>query len=446
MSFTTDKQTLNDLNIFGQHGRNSIYTLFNQTHTRGGADLLEEMFRYPLSNVQGINTRSSIIQYFQSVAAVFPFSGSVFEAAEHYLSHTDQRSRLSLQNNNLGSKFNNLISINNDYKVIYTGIVALIEMFNILRHFLKEIPENEMNPYYKERIEIQKLLEDQEFAVLFRLEWKNKIQYSMMVKLDGLLRYSQISKVKSILKHIYQLDVYISVANIALKRGFVFAKALQAEYSCIILEGVFHPELNNAVPNNLIIAPEGNVIFLTGANMAGKSTFMKSLGIALFLAHMGFPVPARRMEFSVLNGIYTTINLPDSLSMGASHFYVEVLRLKKIALELNKNKSLLVIFDELFRGTNVKDAYDATIAITGAFAQKRNSMFVVSTHIVEAAEVLKEQFDNIDFQYLPTRMNQNIPEYTYTLEFGITADRHGMIILQNEGVIDILKKKQTKGS
>jgi DNA mismatch repair ATPase MutS len=227
---------------------------------------------------------------------------------------------------------------------------------------------------------------------------------------------------------------------VATERKFVFPLALRPDKPVVILESVYHPHVPNAVGNTLRITPDSNVIFLTGANMAGKSTFMKSLGIALFLAHMGFPVPASRMEFSVLDGIYTTINLPDNLGMGASHFYAEVLRVKKMAHELSQSKRLFIIFDELFRGTNVKDAYEATVAITSAFAQKRNSLFVISTHIIEAGDVLKEKWENIGFKYLPTRMNGNTPVYTYTLQTGITADRHGMIIINNEGILDILKQ------
>jgi DNA mismatch repair ATPase MutS len=124
--------------------------------------------------------------------------------------------------------------------------------------------------------------------------------------------------------------------------------------------------------------------------------------------------------------------------MGASHFYVEVLRAKKIAQELKLGRNLFVLFDEMFRGTNVKDAAEATIAFTEAFAGKRDSMFVISTHIIEAGEVLQERCENINFVYLPTSMNGNQPVYTYTLEQGLTADRHGMIIIRNEGILDIL--------
>jgi DNA mismatch repair ATPase MutS len=130
--------------------------------------------------------------------------------------------------------------------------------------------------------------------------------------------------------------------------------------------------------------------------------------------------------------------LPDNLGIGASHFYAEVLRVKKVATELGRGKSLFVLFDELFRGTNVKDAHEATVAITSAFAGKKDSLFIISSHIVEAGEDLRQR-SNIGFLYLPTRMNGHVPEYTYTLERGITDDRHGMIIIRNEGILETLK-------
>jgi DNA mismatch repair ATPase MutS len=150
------------------------------------------------------------------------------------------------------------------------------------------------------------------------------------------------------------------------------------------------------------------------------------------------------MDFSVMDGLYTTINLPDNLGIGASHFYAEVQRVKKMAAELGAGKSLFVLFDELFRGTNVKDAHEGTVALTRAFARKKNSLFIISSHIVEAGEELKQQ-TNIGFHYLPTIMNGNVPEYTYTLREGITDDRHGMIIIMNEGILNILANGKKNG-
>ena len=255
-----------------------------------------------------------------------------------------------------------------------------------------------------------------------------------------MLRFRERNRLRQLLDHIYLADVFLSVAKTGRERGYAFPQAVARERQTLTLENFWHPSLEKPVKNSLEITPEGNVLFLTGANMAGKSTFMKSLGIAMYLGHMGFPVPASRMEFAVRDGIFTTINLPDNLSQGASHFYAEVLRIKNVARELSRDKYLFVIFDELFRGTNVKDAYEATIAVTSAIARRKNCMFVVSTHIIEAGEKLKEKCSNIRFMYLPTLLENGKPVYTHRLEEGITADRHGMVIINNEGILDILSR------
>jgi DNA mismatch repair ATPase MutS len=431
MLFATDKQTLDDLNIFGKHGGDSVYNIFNRTVTRGGAQLLEEMFRYPLSDEQAINRRSGIIQYFAGAGIAFPFKSTVFDAVEPYLANTDERTKLSSEEHGIGRKLGHLIGKDVQTAVIYKGVEAIMELIKGMHDFLKATVDG---IYSEERAAIARLLEELPAAAGGRLS------HAVVAEYDVLFRFRHREVVQRLLRHVYHLDVYLSVGKVAAERKFVFPLALRPDKPVVILEGVYHPQVPNAVGNTLRITPDNNVIFLTGANMAGKSTFMKSLGIALFLAHMGFPVPATRMEFSVLDGIYTTINLPDNLGMGASHFYAEVLRVKKMAHELRQSRRLFIVFDELFRGTNVKDAYEATIAITSAFAQKRNSLFVISTHIIEAGDVLKEKWENIGFKFLPTRMNGNTPVYTYTLQTGITADRHGMIIINNEGILDILKQ------
>jgi DNA mismatch repair ATPase MutS len=131
--------------------------------------------------------------------------------------------------------------------------------------------------------------------------------------------------------------------------------------------------------------------------------------------------------------------VPDDLALGYSHFYAEVLRVKTVAEEVSAGKDLIIIFDELFKGTNVKDAYDATLSVTEAFAQFRNCFFVISTHIIEVGETLGARCGNLQFAYLPTVMEGRIPRYTYTMQEGITSDRHGMMIIENEGILGIMK-------
>ena len=440
MLFTTDKQTLEDLNIFGKHGGNALFNIYNRCITRGGALVLEEMFRYPLSDEKAINQRIGIFKYFAATEQVFPFNATHFDAAETYLNNTDERTRLTSDDQTLTRKLSNMIAVDVETQVIHKGVQSVTEILKAVGAFVATV---NTPCYHLEKEAIADIINED--GLLPVLNSSGKLSHSDMVHFDTLLRFRFRERIQKLLRHIYYLDVYMAVAKVATAHGFVFPQAMSNSDYLVKLEGVYHPQVKNAVPNTIHVSPKGNVIFLTGANMAGKSTFMKSLSIALYTAHMGFPVAAKQMEFTVLDGIYTTINLPDNLGMGASHFYAEVLRVKKIAHELSQNKKLFIVFDELFRGTNVKDAYEATIAITSAFASKKNSLFVISTHIIEAGDVLKERCSNVLFLYLPTRMNGHQPVYTYTLEEGITNDRHGMIIINNEGILNILEAGLKQG-
>lgn len=441
MSFIIDKQTLNDLNIFGKRGGLSVYALFNTTHTRGGAQILEEMFRCPLSDAERINQRGAIIDYFRRIRVPFVFGGDLFDALEHYLSNTDNRTKIAAEDNTLQRKLKNYMGADTEYEMLHKGILAFVRLVNQLREFLETAEMAKCEAWQSDMEEIVRLISDERLKWVFQEKDTRRLDYARSADYDRILRYELRDDVLKLLQLLYLLDVYISVADVAVKRNFVLARAMESKENNIRIENMYHPLLKAPVANGLCIDRQSNLIFLTGANMAGKSTFMKTFGICIFLAHMGFPVPAERMEFSVRDGLFTTINLPDNLNMGYSHFYAEVLRVKKVAQEVAHSRQLVVIFDELFRGTNVKDAYDATVAVTEAFAGERDCTFMISTHIIEAGEVLKERCDNIHFVYLPTKLEGSKPVYTYQLMPGITNDRHGMMIIQNEHILDILNKR-----
>jgi len=428
MLLQTDQQTIDDLGIFEKHNSGGIFDLYNSAHTRGGEEMLKELFRKPLSDKDEINQRSGIIRHFAGMKASFPFTASSFDSAEKYLMSGKETGH---QNSSLAEK------------EMQNGVTALIAILWAAKEFTNLPEVINIEDWKAERQAISALLSDPAFEPALREKPQAKLPYSAVTAYDILFRVREQNKIKKLLNHIYLLDVYISVAQVAVKKNFAFAEALEKGGCKLMLEGVWHPELKKPVSNDLAMNPAQNVIFLTGANMAGKSTFLRAVSTAVYLAHMGFPVAVKRMEFSVMDGVYTTINLPDKLGIGASHFYVEVLRVKKIATELSQGKSLFVLFDELFRGTNVKDAHEASVAVVSAFARKRSSMFIISSHIVEAGEELGA-LSNVGFQYLPTIMNGKVPEYTYVLRQGVTDDRHGMIIIRNEGILDILKKGKKK--
>lgn len=428
----TDEQTLDDLGIFGRQQGEGIFDVYNHTHSRGGERLLREWFRAPLADRDEISRRLNIIEQFAARKTHFPVSGSVLDGIEKYLS----RAQSDSQEGQRKTTFNE--------KETADGVGAIIELLQVMKRFTDDVGAPGPGAYSTERKELIHLLSVPTLAPALNDELKTKRSFSAVTAYDQLFKNTVPQQLEQLLEYVYRLDVYLSVGQLATSKGYVYPRVLAPGTGTLVLNGVVHPALKNAVGNDVAMRPGHNLIFLTGANMAGKSTLLRSVSVAFYLAHMGFPLAAKAMEFSVMDGMYTTVNLPDNLGIGASHFYMEVLRAKKVALELSKKKSLFVIFDELFRGTNVKDAHEATVALTRAFARKQNSLFIISSHIVEAGDAL-EQEPSISFQYMPTHMNGHVPTYSYVLRQGITDDRHGMVIIQNEGILEVLREgKKTR--
>jgi len=201
----------------------------------------------------------------------------------------------------------------------------------------------------------------------------------------------------------------------------------------------FHPFLDQPIKNSFEFADKSNLCFLTGPNMSGKSTFLKTMGLLVYISHLGFPVPAKEFKTTIFDGIFTTINLSDDLNLGYSHFYSEVNRVKEIATKLDSNNNLIIIFDELFRGTNVKDAFDASLMIISALSKIQNNYFFISTHILEVAENLINS-DSITFKCFESELIDHKPVYDFKLKDGVSKERVGMMIINKENIIQILDK------
>jgi DNA mismatch repair protein MutS len=442
MSFIADKQTLEDLNLLGKYKSNSVYSLFNKVCTAGGEKLLEAMFRHPLTDVEGINRRSSIFNFFQKASITFPFDAEQFGVMENYLSSTAGGNRFTASMDLVRKKFLNGIGLDKDFETITAGLYGTIGLLNQLNIFISDVNWKQ-NPFNEEVDSVKKILSSPRLQWLATEENNRQLPLLKIIRYDTLLRLTLREEMMTILHFIYVLDVFIAVSSVARAKGYANALALPKEKYTLKINDCRHPGIEKAVANSVSLQMNNNVLFLTGANMAGKSTFMKSFSISVYLAHMGFPVPASAMEFSVLDGMYTSINVPDNLQLGYSHFYAEVRRVKTVAEDVSSGKNLLVIFDELFKGTNVKDAYDATLAVTQAFAEYSNCFFIISTHIIEVADVLKVNCHNLQLVYFPTIMEGSIPRYTYQLQQGVTSDRHGMMIIQNESIIDIINMSKS---
>jgi DNA mismatch repair ATPase MutS len=173
--------------------------------------------------------------------------------------------------------------------------------------------------------------------------------------------------------------------------------------------------------------------------MAGKSTFIKAVGSAVFLAHLGMGVPATSMSLTVFDGLLSNINVVDNIIKGESYFFNEVQRIKNTILKINDGRKWLVLIDELFKGTNVQDAMKCSSVVVKGLIKITSSLFILSTHLYEIGEELKA-YPNISFKYFETAVLEDQLKFSYQIKDGISNDRIGYVILKREKVVEMLEK------
>jgi DNA mismatch repair protein MutS len=202
---------------------------------------------------------------------------------------------------------------------------------------------------------------------------------------------------------------------------------------------LYHLLLPNPVSYDIRLEREINFLFLTGANMAGKSTFIRSVGSVVFLAHLGMGVPAKSMRLSLFDGILSNINVVDDINKGESFFFNEVQRIRNTLEKIGNRKKWLVLIDELFKGTNVQDAMKCSTTVIKGLIKIRKSLFILSTHLYEIGDELKD-YPNILFKYFETSVEGDQLEFSYQLKDGISNDRIGYLILRREKVVEMLER------
>lgn len=438
MKFEIDKQTINDLELFEKNKeQKSIISLFYFTKSFGGKERLKNMFCNPFTDINSIEKRVSDIRFFQVNDFNIYIDKECLDFIEHYLKQRDAPVKFSVFNSIINKLFYRKHP--NEQFIIQRGIRFLIYFLNQVYIFMKDLEGDNYPEFILNcRKSIVGKIENTSLKAALSYKNRNSLFHHEYAKLDYFFRTTEINNVKELLDIIYEIDALKSVAFAAGKHGFGFP-AFTEESNHFNIQGIIHPLLENPVPNDFCFTDNKSICFLTGPNMAGKSTFLKSLGIAVYLAHLGFPVPAKFMETSLFNGLLTTINLPDNINKGYSHFYNEVLRVKFVAERINEAGNIFTVFDELFRGTNVKDAYDASLAVISAFSKLDKGIFAISTHIIEIAEKLNGN-KSIFYKYFEANMVNEKPHYTYILNDGVTNERIGMYILKKEKVLETIEK------
>lgn len=238
-----------------------------------------------------------------------------------------------------------------------------------------------------------------------------------------------LSNIEKWMDCIAEYDALVSLGNYAYNNpNNTYAEILPDNAADVIqATDIYHPFLayGKAVPNNFTLS-KGNISIVTGANMAGKSTFLRTIGVNYILACNGAPVCAKVFKFSIVS-LFSSMRTTDNLSKDISYFNAELIRLKHLIQHIRTNKSTLIILDEILKGTNSKDKLKGSVIFLHEIS-KYNIAALIATHDLELAK-LEEENDHIYSNYcFEIELSDNI-EYSYKIERGIAKNLNASYLL-----------------
>ena len=227
-------------------------------------------------------------------------------------------------------------------------------------------------------------------------------------------------------------DAQNSLANFKFNHpDFVFPE-IKAEKEIIKSTNLGHPLLdsNKRIDNNFIIDDE-QFFIVTGSNMAGKSTFLRTVSLSIVMANCGLPVCAESFQYSPIK-LITSMRTSDSLTEDESYFYSELKRLKFIVDEIKEEK-YFIILDEILKGTNSKDKAIGSKKFLEKLT-KSKSTGIIATHDVSLCD-LENQFLEVKNYYFDAEIINNELHFDYTLKNGICKNMNASFLLKKMNII-----------
>ncbi len=230
-----------------------------------------------------------------------------------------------------------------------------------------------------------------------------------------------------------EIEALASLASFAFEHPSFTMPELVEEGPLFEAEALGHPLIpgDRRITNDIRLGEAPRLLVVSGSNMSGKSTMMRSVGLAAVLAMSGAPVCARRMRISP-TAIGASIRIADSLQENASRFYAEILRIRQV-LELSKQGPLLFLLDEVLAGTNSHDRRIGAEAIVRGLAE-RGAIGLVSTHdlaLAQIADSLAPKAANVHFE---DHIEDGKVVFDYRMRPGVVTKSNALELMRSVGI------------
>lgn len=238
--------------------------------------------------------------------------------------------------------------------------------------------------------------------------------------------------VESWFKVITYFDAQNTLANFSFNHPTFVLPTICTDTAIINAIQLGHPLLNSEkrIDNDFVIDRE-QFFIVTGANMAGKSTFLRSVSLTMVMANIGLPVCAKKIDYNPIK-LITSMRTSDSLADDESYFYSELKRLKFIVDKID-TEEYFIILDEILKGTNSKDKAIGSKKFVEKLSNS-NSTGIIATHDVSLC-VLEDEFKEIENYFFDAEINENELHFDYTLKKGICKNMNASFLLKKMEII-----------
>lgn len=428
----TDVQTQRDLELFrARDGGASVLGTLDRTSTPGGRKRLSKMVDVPLATAEQIRSRQDSIRFLASANVPFPVPEELIKGARKYVESNYATLCAGGRIKRLADVAWIALRYPELIRFARAGLASTRQLMERVVRFVEAVSgaglPSELAHIFDEIRAMDGDLRD----VIHGAHTRRAV-----LEADRTIRETFRRRMDQLMETVYELDALDSAAQL-LREGYTLPE-VEDEGTHLEGEGLWHPFLPEAVANPVRLRGGETLVFLTGPNMAGKTTYLKAVGLALYLGQCGLPVPAQRLRFTPVDRFITGLAPEDNLRQGISYFLAEVRRVKEVVSAVARGERTVAIFDEVFRGTNVTDALEASKAVLLGCSRAPTSMFLFSSHLSELAEALADR-ESVKFCYFDGDLEGSELHFDYRLRPGVSSRRFGMELLRREGLPDILE-------
>lgn len=478
-----DDQTWSDLEM------DKVFRKLDMTLTTSGEQRLYELLRYPEMNEEILMHRNDIIKFFQDnkdsrehIRKILARMGR--QNSGEILDLLYNKEKIDFNKKKIYDIFS-ILAIIAAISIVFLGmkgfsILIMISMVNIYLHhnlnrkiqgsvkaitYLSNIArassklcnmEEEILSDYRNILKENAAVADiilKNSSIVGRIEGMDFIgdYVNSTFLIQGRAYYkimsnisNSLEEIKSIYSVLGEIDALISVAMYRDNSKMFSVPEFHKGSKRIISSNAINPLIENGVPNPIHIGPKG--IILTGSNMSGKSTYLRTVGVNALMAQTLCTVIAENYKGDFFK-IMTSISPKDDIEQGKSYYLGEAEAVRRILMSVDEEIPVLCIIDEIFRGTNPIERVSASAEILN-YIMEHNALALVATHDLELTDIVEKHYNPYYFSELVSE-NDGL-DFDYTIKEGVSNTRNAIKLLKYLGypetIIINAEKRIDKGN